>query len=301
MTIAATAPAGAPQGAGASGTTPPAPTATPAETLDQRMSRIVAERRTALTAPAGDGEGDSQTDDATSDPVSGNGEARPPQAGEDAPASEGDGEPAHVPMAVFKRRLGEVTGRAKALQEQVAAKDLDVRRANATIELLLAERTRILEAHGKGQTFNPEAEEMASRRLRLDADERHAALQREHAAAQAAASAASEGQAVQSSVRAEMEDALTVADGLVSFDELRDAMRVAKVYDPTTFVQRLLEAKLTAAEKLRSAKNPRPPAPRGVKGTGGPGAAVRIEHDADGMPTDEGLLAVVRARRQSLA
>lgn len=210
-------------------------------------------------------------------------------------------EPDSVPMAAFKARIGKLNGRIKELSEQVASKDLEVKRRDAAIDLLREEVIRLQKAAEAGTKLDPRDEQIRA----YEFEKRVSALQQklleEHQTALAEQAEAIRVEELRSHVAAGFRRVLDKYP-LVSGPELRAAARKVLGDAPKQSAEeivatleqiaaRLDEQKLEKA-KGRLQPSEKPPAPKFVKPSNGQAAGYQYPAN------DKGMAAWLRAYRQ---
>lgn len=257
-----------------------AQTAEPTKSLQERMRDSLAKGRSdaAGSQPAEDAP---RADDASTS------SAAEPDADQTA-ALAGEGEDAKgdepektIPLQAFQRRLAREREKYSKAQEQLNARDLELKTTSTAVQMLQAELARVKEALASGQAFDPRDEQLHDLRLQQHAQAIGAQLLAEHQAALEAQAQAAAKQAAQATLRSEMHEALD-ANQLVSFAELKSALLRAPDDADIAAVAKTLQAqKLALADKLR-AQAQRPQAPRSAK-PGAAGSTHRFSVDQSGM------------------
>lgn len=178
-----------------------------------------------------------------------------------------------VPFAAFQKRLARERDKAKAAQEQLSARELELARATAAVDLLHDEY-ETLKAALVQVGIDPRDLALRENALTARAGERSRELAESHQRALEEQAAAYQRQSIQAQLREEIE-AATEANPLVSFDELKAAMYRAKNTDAAAVASELQAQKLAIAAKLAPA--PKPSHPRTAK-AGAAGTMPRLEN-----------------------
>jgi hypothetical protein len=202
----------------------------------------------------------------------------------------GKKDPESIPLPKFKERLAREQKRFEALQEQSAAKDLAIQKAEKAVELLsgrIEQLHALMQQHGL--QVDPRDIQLAEHAL--DAEARKAAqdLEEQHKSALQQMQEEREVAAEEEKLRGEMNEALE-KHPLVSFEELAAAMRRNQSASAAALAADLHEKKLGHARKL-IAPAPATPAPTTARPSSS-GPAVRYSSDVDGITSH------IRALRQ---
>ena len=297
----ATATAGAAPAADVSAASSPAP-ATPStgrgQSTQQRMLASLARSR-ASEAAAKPAEAPAPVDEApqqaTVDESDAAGDPDPaPATSEEAAPGKKDTDV--VPMAAFKERIGRMNNRIEKLQEQLAARDLEAKKATKAAELLQEALNKVRQQHADGVTFD----ERDDRLLQAELTERGRTLlqqlQAEHEAALRQQAEQIQSEQLRETYRAQY--AREIGDALEQYPLVNRRELIAHLKEEATkkrpastsqIAAMLHEQALATARRVLGASAP-PPSPSTSRR---PGAVAQHRYPN----TAKGMLAWVQERR----
>lgn len=245
--------------------------------------------------PAAPAPVDEATQQAAADESSPAGDPDPAPATE-ATQDEGKKDADVVPMAAFKERIGRLSAKVEKLQEQLAAKDLEAKKAAKAAELLQEALNKVRQQHADGVAFD----ERDDRLLQAELTERGRTLlqqmQAEHEAALRQQAEQIQAEQLRETYRAQY--AREIGEALERFPLVNRRELIAHLRDEATkkrpastaqVAAMLHEQALATARRVLGASEP-PPSPTTTRR---PGAVAQHRYSNNA----KGMLAWVQERR----
>jgi hypothetical protein len=275
------------------------PSAGKGQSTQQRMLASLARSRDAEAKQAKPAAAPAPVDEASQqaagDESASAGDPDPGPATE-AAADEGKKDADVVPMAAFKERIGRMSAKIERLQEQLAARDLEAKKAAKAAELLQDALNKVRQQHADGVAFD----ERDDRLLQAELTERGRTLlqqlQAEHETALRQQTEAIQSEQLRETYRAQY--AREISDALEQFPLVNRRELIAHLKEEATkkrpastsqIAAMLHEQALTTARRVLGASEP-PPSPMTTRR---PGAVAQHRYSNNA----KGMLAWVQERR----